>query len=366
MRRSIQDLRAEEQIKKRLRSTYYPVLTLPNELVSEIFIHFLPPYPLCPPLCGILSPTVLTHICRHWREIAISTPRLWRAMSFEGRHQTRMAKLWLERSGQSPLSIQTDEFDGDACIDDDEILEAIIPHQARWEYISFHLPPERAPLPSMDAPMPILRELELHIASLRGTSYPLAFRDAPRLTSAILWDFDYPTDLLPWSQLTPISLIAKDTRACTEVLRGTPNLVHCELVTFAAWARQPHLGPDIRLPHLESLVLLHFAESSTLADDYILRLTLPALRRLQIPEEYLHLDPVATLASFIAKSGCKLEHLHVTGERLLSSHEYHKTFPTVPTISFNSSLTDWECQRAWGMRRRTWSMADFDFDLDLE
>ncbi|KAJ7701687.1 hypothetical protein B0H16DRAFT_1640572 [Mycena metata] len=72
LQRSIGILRAEEkQVKKRLNSRYYPVLTLPNELVSEIFLHFLPEYPRCPPMCGGLSPITLTQICRSWREIAI-------------------------------------------------------------------------------------------------------------------------------------------------------------------------------------------------------------------------------------------------------------------------------------------------------
>ncbi|KAJ6504124.1 hypothetical protein C8R47DRAFT_177927 [Mycena vitilis] len=56
--------------------------TLPNEITSEIFLHFLPVYPRCPPLTGNLSPTCLTHICRRWREIALTTPALWRAMPF--------------------------------------------------------------------------------------------------------------------------------------------------------------------------------------------------------------------------------------------------------------------------------------------
>ncbi|KAJ7917678.1 hypothetical protein B0H13DRAFT_2657737, partial [Mycena leptocephala] len=47
LERSISALRIEKtQAQERLDSYKYPVLTLPNEIVSEIFIHFLPPYPL--------------------------------------------------------------------------------------------------------------------------------------------------------------------------------------------------------------------------------------------------------------------------------------------------------------------------------
>ncbi|KAJ7648651.1 hypothetical protein DFH06DRAFT_916910, partial [Mycena polygramma] len=96
------------------------VLTLPNEIVSEIFFHFLPVYPLCPPFVGIRSPTILTHICRHWREIALSAPILWRAMPFFGRknashnrlgsgptlaRELQLSDLWLRRSRALPVSI---------------------------------------------------------------------------------------------------------------------------------------------------------------------------------------------------------------------------------------------------------------------
>ncbi|KAF7322296.1 F-box domain-containing protein [Mycena chlorophos] len=57
----------------------YPVLTLPNEVVSDIFLQYIPPYPERPPLLGDASPTNLLQICRRWREIALSTPALWRA-----------------------------------------------------------------------------------------------------------------------------------------------------------------------------------------------------------------------------------------------------------------------------------------------
>ncbi|KAJ7906184.1 hypothetical protein B0H13DRAFT_2021492 [Mycena leptocephala] len=43
LERSLSGLRtAKAVLKQRLESYQYPVLTLPNEIVSEIFIHFLP------------------------------------------------------------------------------------------------------------------------------------------------------------------------------------------------------------------------------------------------------------------------------------------------------------------------------------
>jgi hypothetical protein len=51
LERSLSTLRNEKAlVQERLDAYKYPVLTLPNEIISEIFIHFLPTNPLCPPL----------------------------------------------------------------------------------------------------------------------------------------------------------------------------------------------------------------------------------------------------------------------------------------------------------------------------
>ncbi|KAJ7186622.1 hypothetical protein C8R46DRAFT_879741 [Mycena filopes] len=73
---------AKESAQARLDAFKYPVLTLPVDIVSEIFTQFLPAYPLCPPLIGFSSPTLMTYICRLWREIALSTPTLWRRSAY--------------------------------------------------------------------------------------------------------------------------------------------------------------------------------------------------------------------------------------------------------------------------------------------
>ncbi|KAJ7166753.1 hypothetical protein C8R46DRAFT_876343, partial [Mycena filopes] len=53
----------------------YPVLALPVEITGEIFMRCLPEFPAHP--SGTIAPMLLTRICRQWRNIACSTPRLW-------------------------------------------------------------------------------------------------------------------------------------------------------------------------------------------------------------------------------------------------------------------------------------------------
>ncbi|KAJ7901096.1 hypothetical protein B0H14DRAFT_2249812, partial [Mycena olivaceomarginata] len=85
---------------------------LPQEIVSEIFVAFLPAYPDFLPIFGLRSPLLLCRICRQWQAIAIATPELWRAIRISVSHesgkaaaQLELLKTWLSRSGSCPLSI---------------------------------------------------------------------------------------------------------------------------------------------------------------------------------------------------------------------------------------------------------------------
>ncbi|KAJ7719977.1 hypothetical protein B0H14DRAFT_3628667, partial [Mycena olivaceomarginata] len=79
--RSLPALLSEQKLVPERINSYNSVLTLPTEITIEIFINFLPTYPLGQPLTGPDSPTTLTRICRDWRDIALVTPGLWRAIS---------------------------------------------------------------------------------------------------------------------------------------------------------------------------------------------------------------------------------------------------------------------------------------------
>ncbi|KAJ7722796.1 hypothetical protein B0H16DRAFT_1737525 [Mycena metata] len=63
LKRSLSLLNKERGLLQDRLGTYtYPVLTLPDEIVSEIFIHFLPVYPETPSLIGRSSPNLLGQI----------------------------------------------------------------------------------------------------------------------------------------------------------------------------------------------------------------------------------------------------------------------------------------------------------------
>ncbi|KAJ7639609.1 hypothetical protein DFH06DRAFT_1478347, partial [Mycena polygramma] len=80
-----------------------PILTLPAELTSEIFI-------LCVPGEHIpsrrVAPLLWGYICREWRRIAYGDPRLWSALKITGWYSDGLKAFvrdWILRAGNLPL-----------------------------------------------------------------------------------------------------------------------------------------------------------------------------------------------------------------------------------------------------------------------
>ncbi|KAJ7159968.1 hypothetical protein C8R43DRAFT_993975 [Mycena crocata] len=338
---SLRALREKKNaVQERLDAYVYPVSTLPTEMVSEIFRHFLPVYPACPPLMGKRSPTTLTHICHEWREIALATPALWRAISLRDMHRhgtVDVLEAWLSRSRCLPLSIQSRLGSKYMQALGNDVLAAVLPHCARWEHVSFEIAQSQFHI--IDGPMPLLRDLQFKVDTYEID--PFVVRDAPRLCRATLWDFPYPHNFLPWAQLTSLTLVAKMPSECTPVLEQTTNLVHLTLVTLVYDDEEPERERDIRLACLESLVLLqHSTIDEEPATQYLDTLIVPALRKLQVPDNFLTPDPIQGLALFIQKSGCKLQKVCITGKRAVSKDSYITAFPNIAKIEFDTPLID--------------------------
>ncbi|KAJ7641134.1 hypothetical protein FB45DRAFT_899510 [Roridomyces roridus] len=319
-----------DEFQKRLDAYKYPVLILPNEIVSEIFVHTLPPYPVCPSLTGLSSPIPLTHICRKWREIAVFTPQLWRAICVISRgrgirRKQTVVRTWLERSGSCPLSIRIETY-----MDNHPVLEEILLRHNRWEHVNV--------LPSLfKGPMTMLRTLSMDLQDGNILSPAVTPADFPRLQTVSLTWFRKHVDWLPWAQLTSLTLEYMDSLTFIPILRDAIHLIdlafiECDLLP--SWnAESP---ADIPLTQLTSLVMLT-------SDVQILEvISAPALQRLRISAEDLGDKPVGTLGPLISRSGFKLQKLLITGDRRgwpqVSKRVFRSAFPTIPEIAFNSKF----------------------------
>ncbi|KAJ6483925.1 hypothetical protein C8R45DRAFT_999744 [Mycena sanguinolenta] len=337
LERSISALRATRAlVQQRLDAFKYPILTLPNEITSEIFIRFLPVYPAVSPLNGFASPTSLTHVCRKWREVALATPALWRAIRFNN-HRIPYEELlsicstWIKRSGSCPLSI-------DINVDNLDLLHKIFEQPLamatmRWEHLNLRVPkPLWASQPSFPkiGSMPMLRSLDLTASISPDVS---TFSDVPQLRTVVLGNSSVISKIiLPWIQLTCLTLRYASVTQCTRILVETLNLVQCTL--FLGDDDGVEVATDFALPCLESLALVDDSWDQVVGTRFLNFFTAPSLRRLELEEVFLGAKPIAAFESFIYKCGCRLKEVCITGDTTTRHESYRRAFPSIPIFSF--------------------------------
>ncbi|KAF7366416.1 F-box domain-containing protein [Mycena sanguinolenta] len=278
LKRPIAELRTEKAIvQERLDSYKYPVLTLPDELMSEIFDHFLPNYPNCPPLVGALANHFDPHLSRtasngssHTR--ALESHRLsscyYCAKPRPPFFQIR-GDAWVSSSGSCPLSISI--MLGMPYILP-IILSTIVPHRVRWEHLKLDI--------STDPAFFFICSMAQCFCSDISTCQ---------------WHF------LITSRSDCAPLICRGSAQST-----ASTLTHCALDFL--WGRFRFTGDDITLLCLETLVL---SGGDGIAGDLLANLSAPALLRLEFEEGSLGTNDVGLLEAFTFMT-VKLQEIKIT------------------------------------------------------
>ncbi|KAJ7741013.1 hypothetical protein B0H16DRAFT_1890580 [Mycena metata] len=274
--------------------TPYPVLTLPPEITSEIFLCCLPETREFDVLNPKEAPLLLTHVCGAWRQIAIATPQLWTAFyiaeenGFFGKcsgnliHSRRLLPV-LRRHERDVHSLELYVDVGDLVMIDPP-LECVSLQKLTIGILidSEELPSSSLPLELFDTDLPLLREVLLSAAALSFLA-------------------------LPWQQLTKFTGELYHARDCLEALRAMPNLIEC---AFAAWRDDARDSDEIfhhpNIQHFTVLGRLTF-DANAASVDILGHVTLPALRTLEIKD----VDDfnASTLDSFLLRSAAPLQKL---------------------------------------------------------
>lgn len=134
-----------------------PVRRLPPDILGEIFVHCLPT-DRNPTRSLAEAPLLLGMICRSWRDISLSTPRVWTGIHVYiphvliSQHQslsdlvelrTQGVQRWLGRSGTLPLSISlkiSRQFPHDSIILLEELARTLIRLSPRWSCLDLRVP----------------------------------------------------------------------------------------------------------------------------------------------------------------------------------------------------------------------------------
>ncbi|KAJ7226247.1 hypothetical protein B0H12DRAFT_1030545 [Mycena haematopus] len=305
---------------------FYPILSVPPEIVQEIFVFCVPAD--SEPLVADpkVAPLVLLNVCRKWREIALSTPRLWASIRVNLRsrcfdNSLPLLDCWLTRARSVPLSVAVVYMNYEDNPSPDLLISSLVRSSEQWQDMRLELPfKDLQRLNGIEGRVPLLRKLLIGptdayfagmLEGLRMTPIT-AFSHAPLLREVhLVTGFPFTLEL-PWAQLTKLQATSLSVCECLEILEASPALVECTLSLRHSFdtAHAKRISP------LEDLQVLTLRTSGFHAD-LLHCLTLPVLRELQfhIAPSASSEDSLAKVTSFVERSGiaCCLKEIRFSG-----------------------------------------------------
>ncbi|KAJ7759451.1 hypothetical protein DFH07DRAFT_772263 [Mycena maculata] len=248
-----------------------PVRRIPDDVVREIFVASLPSGENAT-LSGTKAPLLLCHISQGWRNLALSTPRLWTSLHIHappvshpiaGSHKCHQindaVKTWLSRSGSLPLSISfvavsaellyfpsdvsQEQVTETSESESSTILETLIQFSHRWRHIGLEMSLDHyfTPLAALSpSDVPILHSAV--IGSINGAEVwnNLSFLGAITLDAVSLRHLgDVRARGIHWAGLSHLAVYVDrfqgdgplSSSDALSILRQCPNLETCVLST---------------------------------------------------------------------------------------------------------------------------------------
>lgn len=321
---------------------------IPNEVLSIIFAYAIPldhidcttPHPLEAPLN-------VSQVCKLWRQVALSTARLWDGVHFaRGPERIYDSKslldLWIKRSAHLPIGIRLGVECGDGILFEAEMennpdyefrkgirlfVESALSCSDRWRVIEFFVP-------EMPFATPIMQALvkSTTIQHIGISSRYLGLYEQPQD-----YDFSNNQNLETVRLVTPIirpaippevsvalrSLVSLDLHFCPSFqtcltwIDMCPNLVSLVLRLFITDdGIIPRQARHIRtLPMLEKLELTFLAATSRCNPGQLLdSLSCPSLKSLEVDLNHMYdADQWAHAGDLLGRSQTRLKELTLLG-----------------------------------------------------
>ncbi|GLB42808.1 hypothetical protein LshimejAT787_1202570 [Lyophyllum shimeji] len=316
----------------RSRQASRSIQDLPAELLVEIFLRCVDRH-ISQPLHH-RAPWSLIAICRRWRALALSTPKLWIVLTFDARtgggnseagrnragartdsdRQTPFIRAWLDRAQGRPLTLV---FNLPLEAPSKDFSDTLRRHASHTRNLSLSAPVPvylaltsitRTAVPRRGGRFPMLEVLHLSLpygnadrAATRKlmATRNISFRECTSLKEVYVDScdntFGFIADKLlvdiPYAQLTALFIMetALDALHARNILVQCISLLKCHL-KISQWKSDdviPPSPPPVTLPRLE--VLIVECSGTTLGGQiapFFDTLTVPALTKLTISAPY--------------------------------------------------------------------------------
>lgn len=273
----------------------------------------------------------LSQVCRYWRSVALATPTLWSSITMNKPERRDFAtiRLWLDRSGSSPLHLSLVETpppgSGSKNLLTEALFAILTTEVHRWKDIYFRF--GRIIEPSLlKLPVGALKQLKSARISSRHDDLPRRaqlwdiIHASPSFQEAG-WDEAYIgklADKVPWPQITAVRLTFLGvSHKLSQILHSChSNIVKLDLQFWRSPKNNtPHtkLEPPLILPHLRDLTV----HTETELDQFFDRFTLPRLHSLSIQQSLkpnTHSNHLS-LEELLARSKCQLRNLSYSDEK---------------------------------------------------
>ncbi|KAJ6571486.1 hypothetical protein B0H19DRAFT_1130095 [Mycena capillaripes] len=254
--------------------------TLPPEIISEIFSHFVKKRVAIPRREEEDGPLVLATVCRTWLQICFSTPSLWAsvvirdAVEWDWKDDVplRFLERWLSRAKTHPLDITIYAPSSELS----RVYPILSQYSTQWQRFAFLLDDD-FPTDMFYGRVSALTTLELFLDEdiLVKCS---TFSEAPSLREVTLRSL--PSEplqviLLPWIQLTHLKLGGyRSLHDSLEILQETPNL---EVLDIKVEDEPTATSLQPTLARLHTFIF-SFGDNGTMLDHLIL----PALKTIEL------------------------------------------------------------------------------------
>ncbi|KAF9013327.1 P-loop containing nucleoside triphosphate hydrolase protein [Cyathus striatus] len=349
--------------------------SLPVELLTRIFVlgaSFDYPYASSPfllrPDQSYYPPSsnfqvLVSHVCRHWREVALNTPSLWNILYFREPSDIDKAEAYLQRTSASPSYLLDILVDTVACEDHipgvtlcreeiRRVFDVIIKHVRHWR--SFHLKicdneckgHARHYLGSC-GPAPCMETLQLyHFEDYRTVQnlYIATYRppviifdnDVPRIKNVSLIGVNLPWAKSPFlADLEDLELALHSDNIRPPYQWWEPMLCGPRLRKLSLHYSGPKMAngePELAWPGMKDRMSLDHLEDLRLTDldpDYLVSI----LERLVLPNlKQLHLNlPDQDFSQFVEL---------MAGIHMASNPEDGSASPTTTSSSLHSAASD--------------------------